>query len=73
MVKSNSGTAASGFAHSEILPGDKWADKSGVRVIIESCQFNRVKFYREGYQSPCIYPEQRFIKEFSPAKGAGHE
>lgn len=57
MVKNNSGTAASGFAHSEILPGDKWADKSGVRVIIESCQFNRVKFYREGYQSPCIYPE----------------
>ncbi|HBQ7825299.1 DUF4222 domain-containing protein, partial [Klebsiella pneumoniae] len=35
--------------------------------------FNRVKFYREGYQSPCIYPEQRFIKEFSLIQGAGHE
>ncbi|MCW9184489.1 DUF4222 domain-containing protein, partial [Klebsiella pneumoniae] len=56
MVKNNSGSSASGLAHPEILHGDKWADKSGVRVIIESCRFNRVKFYREGYQSPCIYP-----------------
>ncbi|CAH5756431.1 hypothetical protein AI2943V1_4408 [Klebsiella oxytoca] len=68
MVKSNSGAAASGFAHPEILPGDKWADKSGVRVIIESYRFNRVTFYREGYVSPCIYPEQRFIKEFQPVR-----
>lgn len=73
MGKRNSGSSASGLAHPEILPGDKWADKSGVRVIIESCQFNRVKFYREGYQSPCIYPEMRFIKEFSLIQGAGHE
>lgn len=73
MGKRNSGLSASGLAHPEILPGDKWADKSGVRVIIESCQFNRVKFYREGYQSPCIYPVMRFIKEFSLIQGAGHE
>ena len=73
MKNKDSGSVASGLAHPEILPGDKWADKSGVRVIIESCQFNRVKFYREGYQSPCIYPEQRFIKEFSLIQGAGHE
>lgn len=73
MGKRNSGLSASGLAHPEILPGDKWADKSGVRVIIESSQFNRVKFYREGYQSPCIYPEMRFIKEFSLIQGAGHE
>lgn len=73
MGKRNSGLSASGLAHPEILPGDKWADKSGVRVIIESCQFNRVKFYREGYQSPCIYPVMRFIKEFSLIQGAVHE
>ncbi|HDS7653159.1 TPA: DUF4222 domain-containing protein [Klebsiella variicola] len=73
MKNKDSGSSASGLAHPEILPGDKWADKSGVRVIIESCQFNRVKFYREGYQSPCIYPEQRFIKEFSLIQGAGYE
>ncbi|HHK9712462.1 TPA: DUF4222 domain-containing protein [Klebsiella pneumoniae] len=68
MVKSNSGTAASGFAHPEILHGDKWADKSGLSIIIESYRFNRVTFYREGYKSPCIYPEQRFVKEFQPVR-----
>ncbi|VAS78825.1 Uncharacterised protein [Klebsiella pneumoniae] len=68
MVKSNSGTAASGFAHPEILHGDKWADKSGLSIIIESYRFNRVTFYREGYESPCIQPEQRFIKEFQPVR-----
>ncbi|EPF6666621.1 TPA: DUF4222 domain-containing protein [Klebsiella pneumoniae] len=73
MVRKTNQVSPEGPFHPEILPGDKWADNSGVRVIIESCQFNRVKFYREDYQSPCIYPEQRFIKEFSPAKGAGHE
>jgi hypothetical protein len=73
MANKNSGSSASGLAHPEIIPGDKWTERSGMRVIIESYQFNRVKFYRDGYQSPCIYPEQRFIKEFSQAKGAGHE
>ncbi|AUJ41785.1 TPA: DUF4222 domain-containing protein [Klebsiella pneumoniae] len=68
MVKNNSGSSASGLAHPEILPGDKWADKSGIPINIESYRFNRVTFYREGYKSPCIYPEQRFVKEFQPVR-----
>lgn len=68
MVKNNSGSSASGLAHPEILPGDKWEDKSGIPINIESYRFNRVTFYREGYKSPCIYPEQRFVKEFQPVR-----
>lgn len=68
MLKINSGLIASGKTQPEILPGDKWEDKIGLPIIIESYRFNRVTFYREGYKSPCIYPDQRFIKEFQPVK-----
>ncbi|EKZ5666684.1 MULTISPECIES: DUF4222 domain-containing protein [Klebsiella pneumoniae complex] len=68
MLKINSGLIASGKTQPEILPGDKWQDKSGLPIIIESYRFNRVTFYRDGYGYPCIYPEQRFIKEFQPVK-----
>ncbi|EPL2154181.1 DUF4222 domain-containing protein [Klebsiella pneumoniae] len=68
MLKINSGLIASGKTQPEILPGDKWEDKIGLPIIIESYRFNRVTFYREGYGYPCIYPEQRFIKEFQPVK-----
>ncbi|MDU2497178.1 MAG: DUF4222 domain-containing protein [Klebsiella grimontii] len=67
-MKINSGLIASGKTQPEILPGDKWEDKSGLPIIIESYRFNRVTFYREGYKSPCIYPEQRFVKEFQPVR-----
>ncbi len=68
MLKINSGLIASGKTQPEILPGDKWEDKIGLPIIIESYRFNRVTFYRDGYGYPCIYPEQRFIKEFHPVK-----
>ncbi|ENA3221910.1 TPA: DUF4222 domain-containing protein [Klebsiella pneumoniae] len=68
MLKINSGLIASGKTQPEILPGDKWQDKIGLPIIIESYRFNRVTFYRDGYGYPCIYPEQRFIKEFQPVK-----
>lgn len=68
MLKINSGLIASGKTQPEILPGDKWEDKIGLPIIIESYRFNRVTFYRDGYGHPCIYPEQRFIKEFQPVK-----
>ncbi|MEQ0289279.1 DUF4222 domain-containing protein [Klebsiella sp. GB_Kp059] len=68
MLKINSGLIASGKTQPEILPGDKLEDKIGLPIIIESYRFNRVTFYRDGYGYPCIYPEQRFIKEFQPVK-----
>ncbi|EKZ5688494.1 DUF4222 domain-containing protein [Klebsiella pneumoniae] len=68
MLKINSGLIAGGKTQPEIHPGHKWEDKSGLPIIIESYRFNRVTFYRDGYGYPCIYPEQRFIKEFQPVK-----
>lgn len=58
------GLTAGGFAHPEIRPGDKWKDNRGCLVTVEIYRFNRVTFIREGYSSPCIQNDQRFIKEF---------
>jgi hypothetical protein len=67
MVKSNSG-AAPAVSLTLKSSGDKWADKSGVRVIIESYRFNRVTFYREGLCIAVHLPGTRFIKEFQPVR-----
>nr|WP_101825989.1 DUF4222 domain-containing protein [Klebsiella variicola] len=37
-------------------------------VSVKPVAIQRVTFYRDGYGYPCIYPEQRFIKEFQPVK-----
>ncbi|EMX2992342.1 DUF4222 domain-containing protein [Escherichia coli] len=66
MLKINSGLIASGKTQPEILPGDKWEDKIGLPIIIESYRFNRVTFIRDGYLSPCTLNESQFIKEFNP-------
>ena len=66
MLKISSGLIASGKTHPEIVPGDKWEDKSGIPINIESYRFNRVTFIRDGYLSPCTLNESRFIKEFNP-------
>lgn len=68
MKKKNTGLIASGLSQPEIRQGDKWRDGWGDIVTVESYRFNRVTFYREGYKSPCIYPEQRFVKEFQPVR-----
>lgn len=64
MMIKNSGLAAGGRAHPEIRPGDKWKDSRGEIVIIESYQFNRVTFYREGYNAPCVCAPDRLVGEF---------
>lgn len=66
MKKKLTGFNAGGLAHPEIRPGDKWKDNRGCLVTVESYRFNRVTFIREGYSSPCIQNDQRFIKEFQP-------
>lgn len=66
MLKISSGLIASGKTHPEIVPGDKWEDKSGIPINIESYRFNRVTFYRDGYASPCVQSDLRFLKEFQP-------
>lgn len=58
---------AEGFARPVISKGDKWKDKRGCLVTVESYRFNRVTFYRDGYSSPCMQSDLRFLKEFQPA------
>lgn len=68
MKKKLTGSAASGLAHPEIRRGDKWKDGRGNIVIIQSNQFNRVTFIRDGYSGVCILPVTRFENEFSLVK-----
>lgn len=50
------------------LPGHVYKDSHGATVTVERVEFNRVTFYRSGYQFPCAQPVERFIKEFSKVK-----
>lgn len=44
---------------------DRWKDKRGEMVMVKDIAFNRVTFVREGYEFPCVFPRERFVKEFS--------
>ncbi|ATI86716.1 DUF4222 domain-containing protein [Salmonella enterica] len=68
MTIKNPGLTAGGRAHPEIRPGDKWKDKRGCLVTVESYRFNRVTFYRDGYASPCVQSDLRFLREFKPVE-----
>ena len=69
MAKKINQALSEGRAQPEILPGDKWRDASGDIVTVEKYGFNRVTFYRDGYDFPCVQPETRFLKEFRPDGG----
>ncbi|EPN6626292.1 host cell division inhibitor Icd-like protein [Raoultella ornithinolytica] len=45
------------------LPSHSYRDAQGQTVNIVSVARNRVTFYREGYQFPCVKPIERFMKE----------
>lgn len=45
-------------------PGSRYKDSHGAVVTVERVEFNRVTFYRDGYQFPCVQPVERFMKEF---------
>ncbi|EEQ2702203.1 DUF4222 domain-containing protein [Escherichia coli] len=66
MKNKNSGFTASGHARPVIRKGDKWKDKRGCLVTVENYRFNRVTFYRDGYESPCVQSDLRFLTEFQP-------
>lgn len=61
----DSGFTASGRSQPDIRPGCKWRDGHGEVVTIKNHSFNRVIFIREGYESPCTQPVQRFLQEFT--------
>lgn len=44
---------------------DRWKDKRGEAVTVKSVAFNRVTFVRDGYEFPCVFPLERFAKEFA--------
>ncbi|EPA7305228.1 DUF4222 domain-containing protein [Escherichia coli] len=46
-------------------PQKRYKDAHGALVTVESVSHNRVTFYRDGYQSPCVQPPARFMKEFA--------
>ncbi|ELI0073786.1 DUF4222 domain-containing protein, partial [Salmonella enterica] len=46
-------------------PQKRYKDAHGALVTVESVSHNRVTFYRDGYQSPCVQPLARFMKEFA--------
>lgn len=50
-------------------PNGRYKDASGALVTVQSVQFNRVTFYRDGYASPCTQSVERFIREYAEVAG----
>ena len=46
-------------------PGSRYKDSHGAVVTVQRVESNRVTFYRDGYQFPCVQPIERFMKEFA--------
>ena len=43
------------------LPNHAYRDVQGQTVSVTAVAHNRVTFYREGYQFPCVQPIERFM------------
>ncbi|MEQ3422623.1 DUF4222 domain-containing protein [Citrobacter braakii] len=53
---------------------DRWSEKNGEMITVRDIAFNRVTFVRDGYEYPCIFTLERFVKEFSfVSRGQGYE
>lgn len=50
------------------LPNHAYHDAQGQTVSVVSVAHNRVTFYREGYQFPCVQTIDRFMKEYAEVK-----
>lgn len=68
MAKKINQARPEGIAQPEIRPGDKWRDKTGVLVSVTGYAFNRVTYVRDGYGHPCVFPVDRFLREFTRAE-----
>lgn len=44
---------------------DRWSEKNGEMITVNNIAFNRVTFVRDGYEFPCVFPLERFVKEFT--------
>ena len=53
---------------------DRWSEKHGAMITVNNIAFNRVKFVRDGYEFPCVFSLERFVKEFTfVSRGEGYE
>ncbi|HBS4167011.1 TPA: DUF4222 domain-containing protein [Klebsiella pneumoniae] len=50
------------------LPSHSYRDAQGQMVSVTAVAHNRVTFYRQGYQFPCVQPIERFMKEYTEVK-----
>lgn len=50
------------------IPDRTYRDAHGALVRVSAVQHNRVTFYRDGYQHPCVQPIERFMQEFTEVK-----
>ena len=50
------------------LPNQAYRDAQGQTVSVTAVAHNRVTFYRQGYQFPCVQPIERFMKEYTEVK-----
>lgn len=54
-----------GIPQPAIRPGDKWRSKSGELISVTGFAFNRVTYVRDGYEHPCVFPVDRFLREYT--------
>ena len=66
MKKKINSLTAGGQARSEIFPGDIFRDNRGERVTVKIVADNRITYIREGYSGECVFPVERFRREFWP-------
>ncbi len=65
MKKKINSLTAGGQTRPEILPGDIFKDNRGERVTVKMVTDNRITYIREGYSGECVFPVERFEREFS--------
>ncbi|MEQ9940309.1 DUF4222 domain-containing protein [Pectobacterium polonicum] len=54
------------------LPNQRYKDAHGHWVTVVSVEHNRVTFFREGYEFPCVQPLAQFLEYFSLLDGGSH-
>lgn len=68
MKKKINSLTAGGQTRPEILPGDIFQDNRGERVTVKMVTDNRITYIREGYSGECVFPVERFEREFNLVK-----
>ncbi|MFS6814977.1 DUF4222 domain-containing protein [Citrobacter meridianamericanus] len=68
MKKKINSLTAGGQTRPEILPGDIFQDNRGERVTVKMVTDNRITYIRDGYSGECVFPVERFEREFNPVK-----